>query len=104
MNTDVLERYITITPGIAGGKPHLAGHRITVRDIAIWYEQLGKSVDEICSEYDISLSSVHAALAYYFDHREEIHRSMKESDAFVQSMRQKNSSKLLEKLKERSCA
>ena len=54
-----------ITPGISGGKPRIAGHRITVENIVIWHERLGKSADEIASDYDITLADVYAALAYY---------------------------------------
>jgi len=43
-----------------------------VQDIAIWYEQLGKSADEIASEYGLTVADVHAARADYFDHRENI--------------------------------
>lgn len=72
MSAPVLERHIEITPGVAGGKPRIAGHRITVQDIVIWHERMGRSADEICAEYDLTLADVYAALAYYFDHREEI--------------------------------
>jgi hypothetical protein len=34
-------------------------------DLAIWHDRLGKSVDEICAEYALSLAEIHAALAYY---------------------------------------
>ena len=70
--TIVLDRHIEITPGIAGGRPRIAGHRITVQNIVIWHERMGWSIDEICAEYELTLAEVHAALAYYFDHQEEI--------------------------------
>jgi uncharacterized protein (DUF433 family) len=56
--------------GVSGGKPRIAGHRITVRDIVIWHERLGKDVDEICVQYDLTLADVYTELAYYFDHRD----------------------------------
>ena len=42
-----LEQHIEITPGIAGGKPRVAGHRSTVQDVASWREWMGRSADEI---------------------------------------------------------
>lgn len=30
---NVITQHIEITPGIAGGKPRIAGHRITVQNI-----------------------------------------------------------------------
>ncbi len=95
----VLDKHIEITPGIAGGKPRIAGRRITVQNIVIWHERLGKSVDEISSEYDLSLAAVYAALAYYFDHVEEINKSIKEGEAFAEQMRKQNVSVLEQKLR-----
>ena len=92
-----LDQHIEITPGISGGKPRIAGHRITVENIVIWHERMGKSADEIAAEYDLTLADVYAALAYYFDHRAEIDQSIEESKAFVKALRQQTFSKLSEK-------
>ena len=100
MAIETLDQHIDITPGIAGGKPRIAGHRITVQDIAIWHERLGKSADEIATEYNLTLADVHAALAYYFDHRQEIDQSIKEGHAFAKVLRKQTPSKLQQKLRE----
>ena len=94
-----LDRHIVSTPDIAGGKPRIAGHRITVRDMAVFHQRMGKSVDEICAEYDLGLAEVHAALAYYFDHRDEIDRSIEDSNLFVEAMRGSTPSVLEKRLK-----
>lgn len=99
MIAQVLDRHIEITPGVAGGRPRISGHRITVRNIVIWHERLGKSADEICAEHELTLADVHAALAYYFDHREEIDRDIEASEAFVEVLRQRTPSVLEKKLK-----
>ena len=98
MRTKTLDEHIEITPGIAGGKPRVAGRRITVQNIAVWHEQLGKTADDIADEYDLTLSEVHAALAYYFDHREEIDKGLEDGEAFVESLRKSTPSKLKPKL------
>ncbi len=95
MIAQVIDQHIDITPALAGSEPHIAGHRIKVRNIVVWHERLGKSVDEICSEYNLSLADVYAALAYYFDHRETIDHAIEKSEAFVTTMR-KESPSLLE--------
>lgn len=89
-----LDQHIEVTPGVAGGKPRVAGHRITVQDIAIWHERLGRSADEIATEYGLTLADIHAALAYYFDHRSEIDRSIEEGAAIAASLRQRTPSKI----------
>ncbi|MBZ0170569.1 hypothetical protein MELA_00042 [Candidatus Methylomirabilis lanthanidiphila] len=98
MTIKTLDQHIEVTPGIAGGKPRIAGHRITVHSIVIWHERIGKSVDEIAAEYDLTLADIHAALAYYYDHRSEIDRDIEESKAFVKTLRGSTPSKLQQKL------
>ncbi len=99
---DITERrHIEATPGVVGGKPRIAGTRISVRDVAFWHERLGLSADEIATEYDLSLSDVYAALAYYFDHREEIDRESEEARAFVEEMRKQTPSRLPGRLRVR---
>ena len=98
MATKSLDHRIVRTPDICGGKPRIAGHRITVQNIAIWHDRLGWSADEIASEYDLELADIYAALAYYFAHREEIDQSIREGKAFVEEMRRKTPSKLEKKL------
>ena len=101
METRTLDQHIEITPGIAGGKPRIAGHRITVQNIAIWHERLGKSADEIAAEYDLTLADVYAALAYYFDHRVEIDQSIAEGEEFADALHRRTPSKVQQKLQER---
>jgi len=96
---EILDRHIEVTPGIAGGKPRIAGHRITVDDIVVWHERLGLSADEIALDFRLTLADVYAALAYYHDNRAEIDASIEADDAFVSTLRRKTPSRLLEKLR-----
>lgn len=71
--------YVTSSHEIAGGAPVIEGTRITVRCVAGYY-QMGMSVDEILTSLShLTSSQVHSALAYYFDHQEEIDRDLEES-------------------------
>lgn len=101
--TTVSSEHIQITPGVCGGKPRIAGHRIRVQDIAILYEHQGMMPDEIVYEYpSISLADVHAALAYYYDHLEDIRQQIRESEDFATQLAAKTPSILREKLKARN--
>lgn len=95
---DTVSGHITITPGVAGAKPRIAGHRITVQDIVLWHERLDLSADEIATEYGLSLADIYAALAYYYDHREEIDQAIEGDEAFVAALRQSLPSKLRARL------
>ena len=91
--------HIEQTPGVCGGKPRIAGYRIRVQDIAVWHEHLGMSADEIVAEYpDITLADVHAALAYYYDHRAEIQEDIRRGEQLVAEIRAQTPSKLLQRL------
>ncbi len=48
-----LNRHIEITPEVRGGKPRLAGTRITVADVAIMYLRMGQSLEEIAGKYQL---------------------------------------------------
>ena len=98
MAASILDKHIDINPDIVGGKPHIAGHRITVQNIAIWHERMGKSVDEISAEYGLTLAEIHAALSYYFDHQDEINKSIRESEILVKELKKQNTSVLEQKL------
>ncbi len=95
---DTIAAHIEVTPGISGGKPRIAGHRITVQNVVIWHERLNLGADVIASEYGLSLADVYAALAYYYDHREEVDRSIREGEELAAELRKSIPSKLSNKL------
>ena len=95
----VLDRHIEITPGVHAGKPRLAGTRITVADIAVMHLRLGQSLAEIAGKYEVSLAAIHAAMAYYYDHRNDVDQSIEEDRAFAEAFRHANPSLLQERMR-----
>lgn len=95
----LLDRHIKMTPKVRGGKPYIAGTRVTVADIVLMHLRLGQSLEEIAGKYDLSLAAVHATMAYYYDHQAEIDQSIEEDAAFAEAFRRNNPSPLEEKLK-----
>lgn len=57
---------------VMGGEPRLAGRRISVRQIAELVIDGGNDPADVADQLDIPLSSVHLALAYYYDHPDEM--------------------------------
>jgi len=94
-----LDRYIEITPDIRGGKPRIAGRRITVADVAIAYLRLGQSLEEVAAEYELTLSEVYAAMSFYYDNKVVIDESIHTSEALADSLRPLYPSLLQEKIK-----
>ena len=104
MQPELMVEHIVITPGVCGGRPRIAGHRIRVQDIVLWHETLGWSPDDIVARYpQITLANVHAALAYYFDHVGEIRHAIAEDRRFAEELRQRTPSKLAAKLEKLAC-
>lgn len=66
------QTHIVATPGTMSGAPRIDGHRIRVQDVAFWHVKQGQSIDDIVREYQLTPAEVHSALAYYYDHLDEI--------------------------------
>jgi uncharacterized protein (DUF433 family) len=68
----------------------IAGTRVRVQDIYALSELQGKSPDEIVAALPhLSLFQVHSALAYYFQHRDEILNEIREDEDFAAAMKAK---------------
>ena len=94
-----LNRHIEMTAEVRGGKPRIAGTRITVADVVIMYLRMGQPLELIAGKYNLPLASVYAAMAYYYDCKAEIERQIQEDEAFVDASMLNHSSRLQEKLK-----
>ncbi|TAG51079.1 MAG: DUF433 domain-containing protein [Oscillatoriales cyanobacterium] len=63
---------VVSTPETCGGRPRIAGTRISIAQIAVWNKE-GLSVEEILEEIPyLDLAQVYAALSYYHANRNEI--------------------------------
>lgn len=84
----VIREHIVSTPDTCGGKPRIAGTRIRVKDVAIWHDLQGMTPAEIvCSWPHLTLSDIHAALAYYHDHREAINAEIVADQAWYEEQK-----------------
>jgi uncharacterized protein (DUF433 family) len=80
--------YVTKTPGVCGGKARVEGTRIRVNNVAYLHKE-GANDDKIREAYpDLTSSQIHAALAYYYDNREEIDGELEaDAQSFAQADR-----------------
>ena len=80
--------YIVQDEGICGGQPRIAGTRLKVQHIALEYERLGWTPDQICDAHpEVSLAQIHAALSYYYAHKEELDHAMRADAEFAERLR-----------------
>ena len=51
------------------------------------HRRLGRALEEIAGTFDLPLASVYAAMAYYYDHKDEIDQSLDEEEAWPKPSR-----------------
>mgnify|MGYP001350177761 CR=1 FL=1 len=85
---EIQSKYVVRDEGICGGQPRIAGSRLKIQNIALEYGSLGWTPQQICESHPgITLAQVHAALSYYYDHREEIDLVIQEDSEFAERLR-----------------
>jgi uncharacterized protein (DUF433 family) len=77
--------HIVTSPNVNSGKPRIAETRMRVQDV-VYYHHAGWSIDRIGAEFDLTLGQIHAALSYYFDHKDEIDADIREDDKFAREV------------------
>ncbi len=82
-----LHLYIESIEGVCSGEPVLAGTRIPVKIIIGWFK-MGKEVDEIVAMYpNINHAMVYDAFSYYYDHKDEVDKLLRENTTEYQLKR-----------------
>jgi uncharacterized protein (DUF433 family) len=73
--------HITKDPKVRGGKACIDGTRISVKDIVCLHQE-GYTPEKMLNVFGtpLTLSQVHSALAYYYDHRDEIEASFADEE------------------------
>jgi uncharacterized protein (DUF433 family) len=69
---------IAINSNVRRGRPHIIGTSVTVLDVAIAHVYHAQNADGIAAWYALSLPQVYAALAYYYEHKDEIDAQIRE--------------------------
>ena len=63
---------ITRKPDVRGGRPCIIGTGLKVTDIVVAMRYHDQNPDQIAEGFQVSLAGVHAALAYYHLHKDEV--------------------------------
>lgn len=78
MATPMDIKHIVHDPGVLDGAPYIASRSVPVSQI-VWWHQQGISPETLAGNYQLSPAEVHAALAYYYEHRDEIDREIEQA-------------------------
>lgn len=90
MATKIVHPYITSQKDVGDGKPIILGTRTRVSNIVAYYK-LGLSPEDLAREFHhLSLSQIHDALSYYYEHQADIDREIdEESEENIKKLLQK---------------
>ena len=70
-------------PTVRGGRPCIVGRGLRVMDIVMEQQCGEKDPEKIATLYEITLSKVYAALAYYHEHKEEIDADIQDDEDYI---------------------
>ncbi len=94
--------HVSIDRNVLVGEPCIEGTRITVALIAEEVEHLGMTPDDVIAVHpQLLLAQVHAALVYYYDHKNKIDVSIRKAKALESKLRHRFPPKVKELLLEK---
>ena len=67
-------------PSIRGGQPIIAGTGVRVVDLVASYLYRRLTAEELAVNFALDLGQVHAALAYYYQHKAELDSWMRDEE------------------------
>jgi uncharacterized protein (DUF433 family)/predicted nuclease of predicted toxin-antitoxin system len=78
---------VEINPKICSGSPVIAGTRVRIVDIALEYEYLNRTPDEIINAHPhLKLEQIHDALSYYYGNRDALDKKIREDKQFIKKL------------------
>ena len=79
--------YVETNPKISKGSPVIKGTRVRIVQIAIEYEYMSCTPDEIVTAHPhLKLEQIHDALSYYYENRTELDKKIREDEQFIQKL------------------
>ncbi|MXR50223.1 DUF433 domain-containing protein [Halovenus sp. WSH3] len=70
------------------GEPHIAGHRVNVRQVYALVEERDIDPEAVADRYDLDVADVYHALAYYHDHPREMSDIEAEREGAMETFRE----------------
>jgi uncharacterized protein (DUF433 family) len=81
---------IVSNPDVSSGRPIIAGTTMRVQDIAVGFAYKGYSVEDLLKHYPhLNRAQIHAALAYYYAHKDEIDHQIEEDEQTLNEAKDK---------------
>jgi uncharacterized protein (DUF433 family) len=77
--------HIVSTSDTCAGKPRIDGTRMRVQDV-VYYYQAGWDTAKISEQFYLTQGQVHAALSYYYDHKDAIEADLRADEEFARQV------------------
>lgn len=82
-------REIVQTPDVVGGKPRIAGRRISVPFVHARVKEADIPPEQVAEQHDLSLAQVYDALAYYYANLDEMESLRQEREETIERLASK---------------
>lgn len=76
-------------PEVRGGRPVVAGTTLRISDLASYHTFAGLTPEQLSVQFELDLARVHAALAYYYQHKTEIDAEIRANSDEAERWRQR---------------
>ena len=90
METVLSINLITSNPRVRDGRPCIAGTGLRVTDVVVAAVFNHETPEQIATQFSISLGQVHAALAYYYEHKAELYQDIREQIATAKVLKEQS--------------
>ena len=79
---------ISTNPAVRGGRPCIAGTSLRVIDVVMAHLFHSRTPGQIAADYERSLAEIHAALAYYYQHKDALDADIRQQVARAQQLKE----------------
>ena len=76
-------------PEVRGGRPVVAGTTLRISDLASYHTLAGLTPEELAVQFNLDLARVHAALAYYYQHKAAIDAEIRTNASEAELLRRR---------------
>lgn len=89
MDTILSINLISSNPDVRGGRPCIAGTGVRVSDVVMVMLFHTDAPGDIAAWFGLSLAQIHAALAYYYEHKAEIDEDIRQQIGTAEQYKEK---------------
>lgn len=75
---------------IVGDVPYIKGRHIKIKMVAQMYLAESITIEDVIEQYGLSLAQIHAAMAYYYDHKDYFNQKAQEIQPLIEKVKRES--------------